>query len=139
MKKVPEDEQRPELEQLQKQNDELRSQLRLRDAKDAVTAALVKAESRSPELLWKTLQGDLEFDENGQVKNLDALVAGLKTSYPDQFGSPEPAPAPVGSIDAGIGHDQRKKALTKADIQRMTPDEINKNWSEISEVMSSGK
>lgn len=125
-----------ELERVKKENEDLRAANRLRDAKDSVTEALTKAGARSSELLWKTLAGDLEFDDKGNLKNLDALVTGLKTDYPDQFGEAKPDE----TIDGGAGQGGKGGTkLTKEAIEKMTPTEINENWEEVSKVLAAAK
>jgi hypothetical protein len=125
-----------ELDKIKKENEELRSANRLRDAKDAVIDALTKAQARSPLLLWKSVQSDLEFDDKGSLKNLDTLIKGLKTDFEDQFGQPKPE----GSVDGGAGQGgSSRNTLTIEQIKHMKPSEINENWKEVQAVMDAQK
>lgn len=136
LKKANDEKDLTELEKLQKENAELRDANRLRDAKESVVDALKKAGARSPELIWKALQGEIEFDDKGGLKNLDSLVTNYKTDFADQFGEPKPDQ----TIDAGAGQGgQPGTKLTEEAIKKMTPDQINENWAEVSKVLADAK
>lgn len=134
LKKANEEKDLSELERANKRIQELESGQRLRDAKDAVTAALTKAGARSPELIWQAMKGDLEFDDKGGVKNLDALVNSYKTDFADAFGIEKPGE----TINGGAGGQAATK-LTIEQIQKMTPEQINENWEEVEKVLKAGK
>lgn len=132
-KKFEDEKDLSELERLQKENDDLRSANRLRDAKDAVITALSKAGAKAPELLFRSIAGELEFDDKGGLKNVDALVTGLKTDYADQFGTSKP----TDGVDAGKGQDTSGTKLTQKALAAMTPEGINKlDWEEVSKVLA---
>lgn len=123
-----------ELDRIKKENEDLRAANRLRDAKDSVVDALTKAGARSTELLWKAIKDDLEFDDKGNLKNLDTLVTTIKTDYADQFGEPKPSE----TIDGGAGGGEGTKGkLTKEALAKMSPAEIQKlDWeTEVKPVM----
>ena len=133
-KKFEEEKDLEENERLKKELEERRNASRMRDAKDAGVEALKKAGARSPELLWKTIQSDIDFDEKGGIKNLDTLVTGLKDEYADQFGETKP----VDGIDAGKGKPSGE-GLTREKLEKMTPAEINElDWADVSKVMAAG-
>lgn len=74
----------------------------------------------------------VEFDEHGQPKSLDTAIASLLATYPylaKQSG------AGVGSMSPSMGtspaNPARPLPLTKAAIERMTPEQINTNWEAI--------
>lgn len=135
-KKFEEEKDLSELERLQKENEDLRSANRLREAKDAVVEALSKAGARSPELLYKSIKGDLEFDDKGGLKNLETLVTGLKSDYEDMFGTPKPEDG----IDAGKGQSGPTTALTEEKLKSMTPEQINElPWEDVSKVLAGTK
>ncbi|MCA0352004.1 MAG: hypothetical protein LCH85_08400 [Chloroflexi bacterium] len=72
-----------------------------------------------------------EFDEQGQPKPLDAAIASLLTTYPylaKPAAGGTAAPAPIGTSPANPA---RPPVLTKAAIERMTPEQINTNWDAI--------
>lgn len=134
LKKADDEKDLSDLERLQKENEELKAGNQLRDAKDTVIAALTKAGSKSPELLWKAMKGDLEFDDKGGLKNLDTLVASSKTDFADQFGEPKPD----STIEGGAGQQEKGAAgtLTKEKLAAMTPKEINElDWKDVKAVM----
>lgn len=131
-KKFDEEKDLSDLEKLQKENAELREANRLRDARESGVAALSKEGARSPELIWEALRGRLEFDDKGNAKNLDALVANFKTSYPEQFGIEKPGE----TIDGGAGQGAATGKLTREKLAAMTPAEIQKlDWEEVKKVM----
>ncbi|MEZ5421842.1 MAG: hypothetical protein R2682_01950 [Pyrinomonadaceae bacterium] len=135
-KKFEEEKDLSELERLQKENEELRNANRMRDAKDTVLDALIKAGARSADLLYRSIASDLEFDEKGNLKNVDALITSLKGDYADMFGTPKPQD----SIDGGKGQDDTSSKFTKKALEAMTPEEINKlDWTEVSKVLADPK
>jgi hypothetical protein len=123
-----------DLEKAQSRIKELEEANRTRDAKDTVVEALKKAGSKSPELLWKAMKSDLEFDDKGNLKNLDALVASSKTDFADQFGEPKPD----GTIEGGAGQQSTSASgLTKEKLAAMKPAEIQQlDWEEVKKVMA---
>lgn len=117
---------------LQTENADLKAAIRLRDARDAVTAELEKAGARSPELLWDALLDRLEFDGEGRPQNVAAIVAEFKVKYPEQFGTHV-----SGSIDGGAGQTATPR-LTREALRRMKPSEIAElDWAEVRRVLSS--
>lgn len=111
---------------------EYKTQLRMRDAKDIVIAALEKAGTKATGLMWNAIKGDLEFDDKGKLTNLDSLVKDLQADYPDQFGTPKPGE----SIDAA-GKTTGGGTLTKEKLAKMMPAEINAlDWEEVKKVMA---
>lgn len=133
-KKFDDEKDLSDLERLKKENEELKAATRMRDAKDSVLDALAKAGARSPELLYKSIASELEFDEKGNLKNVGALVEGLKGEYADMFGTPKPQDG----IDGGKGsRNQGDTKVTKKALEAMTPEEINKlDWAEVSKVLA---
>lgn len=125
-----------DLSDLEKANNrlkELEEQIRLRDAKESGLDALKAAGARSPELMWEVLRGRLEFDDKGNAKNLDALVASFKTTYAEQFGIEKPGE----TIDGGAGQPGTGTKLTKEKLAAMSPAEIQKlDWEEVKKVMA---
>jgi hypothetical protein len=120
-KKWEEEKDLTELERLKKENAELAASVRMRDAREDVMTALTAAGSNSPALAFEAIKGSLQFDDAGKLINSKDLIEGLKTNYPEQFGTPKP----LESIDAGKGGQPGEK-LTKEKLEKMTPDEINK-------------
>lgn len=122
-----------EEERLKAERDDLQKQLRMRDAKDEVVEALTKAGAKNASLLFRSVQGDLEFDEKtGKLSNLKDLLKDLQADFPDQFGIEKPEE----TIDGGKGKEQGGK-LTKEQLTKMSPAEINElDWEEVKKVMA---
>lgn len=116
------------------ENEGLRNTLRLRDARDEITAALSKAGARSPELLFNSAKDSLQFDGEGKVSNATALVEQLKRSFPEQFGAGAPS-----SIDGGAGRTNDAGYLTKEKLAMMSAHDIAKlDWQEVKRVLAEG-
>lgn len=123
-----------EMERIKKENEDLRAANRLRDAKDEVLAELTKAGNNSPELAFRAIQGDLQFDEKtGKLTNAKDLIDGFKTSYPEQFGTAKPA----GGVDAGAGGGEKGAGVTQAQLEKMTPQEVSAlPWDDVKAAMT---
>jgi hypothetical protein len=119
-----------ELLRLTDENAELRKTLGTERAKRIMTTELTAAGARSPELLFSSVSGEIEFDEQGEPANTAALIANLRSRHPEQFGT-QTAP-----IDAGAGM-IAKPALSRDALKRMKPAEIAKlDWAQVCEVLS---
>lgn len=122
-----------ELETLRRENEELRSAARLRNAREAIVNGLTTAGAFSPELLFSAVGGRVQFDDDGRPVNADELVADLRREFPEQFAAERPAAA----IDAGAGTQRQAKPLSRDALSRMSPDEIRRlDWAEVREVLS---
>jgi hypothetical protein len=116
---------------LQAETEQLRAEIRFGAARDSVLEELKRAGARSPRLLFESVKGDLEFDDEGKPANTAAIVGRLKTAFPEQFGSDAPQ-----SIDGGAGV-VRKPSLTREALKRMKPAEIAElDWSEVKRVLA---
>lgn len=122
----------PEAERLRAENIELKTEIRMRDARERMTELLEAAEANSPELLFGAVREDLQFSDDGELQNAAALVDRLKRQFPEQFGRPRPAP----SIDASAGTG-RTPLLSAESLARMTPEQIQKlDWVEVRSILS---
>lgn len=90
-------------ERLQSENETLKAQLaeltgkvRESTARDAVFAQSRKLGSPKPDLVWRLVRADLEFDDDGGVSNLDAVMKDVKAIAPELF-------RPAGNADSGAG------------------------------------
>jgi hypothetical protein len=121
------------LANLQAENETLRATIRQAEAHRRITGELAKAGARSPELLFASVRGDLQFAGDGSVVNTAALVARLRAQFPEQFGFDRPAP-----IDGGAGF-AAPPQLTKETLPKMRPAEIAAlDWADVRRVLAAG-
>ena len=122
-----------EVERLAAENEELRSEIRMRGAVYDIEKRLAAAGARSPGLLAKEAAGGFQFGEDGTLANPEGLIENLRRSYPEQFGRDVPA----GSIDAGAGRNAAPP-LNREALSRMTPNEIRElDWEEVRAALAS--
>ncbi|CAN5485661.1 hypothetical protein BH10ACI3_BH10ACI3_23110 [soil metagenome] len=120
------------LNELQKENEQLKATIRLDAAHRQITGELAKGGARSPELLFDAVKGDLQFAANGSVANAAALVERLKSGFPEQFGGGSMA----GSVDGGAGGTPTPQ-LSRDALAKMKPAEIAAlDWAEVKRVLS---
>jgi hypothetical protein len=121
-----------ELDELRRENEELKHNARLRTAREQMTTELKSAGARSPGLMFDSVTADVQYDDAGEPVNIAALVGNLKTKFPEQFGN-----TPSGSIDAGAGSGARPNFLTPERLARMKPTEIAKlDWADVRSVLT---
>lgn len=72
----------------------------------------------------------VELDDNGAIKDLDGLKAAVQKDYADFLATTDTQGVPPTNPPAGGG-----QAFTKGDIEKMSADEINKNWEAISKAL----
>jgi hypothetical protein len=121
-----------EAERLRAENDELRNSMRMRDAHEALIKELNAAGARSPELLFASVQTEIQFDGDGRAANIAAIATNLKQKFPEQFGSDQPA-----SIDAAAGRTSQNNFLTRDTLAKMTPQEIARlDWNDVRSVLA---
>lgn len=124
-----------ELDALRSENERLKETLKIREAREDLTAKLKFAGARSPELLFETAKETFKFTEDGKLEDADGIVADLKARFPEQFGKDE-APVSHTSIDAGSGR-VAQPALTREALAKMTPAAIAKlDWADVRRVLS---
>jgi hypothetical protein len=113
-----------------------KAQLAERDRRDTVKEAAEKAGIKNGKLFYNAYKDELETDDKGKITNLTEVLEAAKAEAPELFGTPQ-KPSP-GSADAGAGNDG-KTGLTKEQVEKMTPAEINANWEEVSKFLTSQK
>jgi hypothetical protein len=148
-----------DLANLQAENDSLRHELRLRNARDKLTRTLAAENARSPELLFEAASSRLSFDDTGNLQNLSEIIADIKSRFPEQFVvEDEQQTAPLLTkegwtperrsgwfssgestappINAGAGRSNIRPSLTKEMLAGMKPREIlSLDWNEVKQVM----
>ncbi len=72
----------------------------------------------------------VELDESGAIKDIDGINAAVQKDYADFIATSEDKPLPPNNPPAGGG-----QKFTVADIKKMSPEEINKNWEAISQAL----
>lgn len=89
------------LETLEKDNEAKAAALRERDARETVRDAATKAGASDPNLIYRTVKGDIEFDADGAPTNVESVIKDLKQTAPQLFRKS------TGPADAGGGREQR--------------------------------
>lgn len=72
----------------------------------------------------------VELDENGAIKDMDGLKAAVQKDYADFLATTDDKGVPPANPPAGGG-----QTFTRADIDKMSTEEINKNWEAISKAL----
>lgn len=120
-----------EISRLREENEQLRTNIRVAAAHRQITGELAAAGARSPELLFDSVKGDLQFADDGSLQNASAITAMLRSRYPEQFGTQAFA-----SIDAGAGVAQPPR-LTKEALAKMSPSEITAlDWEDVKRTLT---
>ena len=70
----------------------------------------------------------IDFDENGQAKNVEALLVSMLKERPYLAGTGASAMNPG-----------KTRRYSREEIERMSPAEINKNWDAIKDYLEGGK
>ena len=108
---------------------------RKRKALDAAfkTAGVQRDTFRASMLKAWDLEG-VELDDKGAIKDVDGLNAAIKKDYADFIATSEDKPLPKNDPPSGGG-----QTFTRADIEKMSVEEINKNWDAINKQLPSMK
>lgn len=70
--------------------EQLETQMREARAETAFLDAATKARARSPRTLFRAYRDAVEYGDDGQPTNIDALLAHLQADEPDLFAGPMP-------------------------------------------------
>lgn len=114
--------------------EELQAQLKQTQLDAAIRVALLGEKALDVDYLTFKLResGDLELDEQGNVKGWDDKIAGLKTKYPTQFESAG-RERRIEENRLGKGEEE-DKGVTKSDILKMPYAERAKFYNENKEA-----
>lgn len=96
----------------------------------AFEAAGVKRDTFRRSMLKAWDMDSVELDENGAIKDMDGLKAAVQKDYADFLATTDTKGVPPANPPAGGG-----QTFTKADIEKMSTEEINKNWEAISKAL----
>ena len=67
-----------EMNDLRTENDQLKTEIRLLNAREHILSALTGENARSPQLLFEACRDRLEFDDDGKLKSTADLISDLK-------------------------------------------------------------
>ena len=100
---------------------ELQQTLKQTQLDSAVKVALMDAKATDVEYMTFRLKekGDLELDENGQIKGIDDRLAGLKTQYPAFFNGADTKRSVV-PLDLPDRNTANNSAVTKESYDKMS-------------------
>ena len=104
--------------------------------RDAVRTALrnggVERQDFQDLILNSIKLDDIKVGEDG-IEDADAFIESTKSLYPSCFGTVQEGGTPPITPPSGSG-----KPLTRAQIERMSPDEINSRWDEVQQALGKG-
>jgi hypothetical protein len=135
-KKVKDAEEKAKLSEDERTKAELteaKQQLAERDKRDAAADLAAKAGVKNTRLFYSAYGSELELDAKGNISNFNEVLASAKADSPELFMKASP-----GSADGGQGNDT-PSTLTKEAIEKMSPDEMNKQWDAVSKFLASQK
>jgi len=120
---------REQLQTLEKEREQWAQEKRAQGLALAVHQAATKLGIVDPEVALALIQGKVEYDDKGSPQGVEEALAQLLESKPYLKASAQ-APTP-GATNPG-----RKPQLTREAIQRMSREEINARWDEVSAVLA---
>lgn len=113
---------------LRLENQRLKDDIRVREARESLAAAL--SDSHSPQLLFEAARPLLQFDDDNRLANLHAIVGELRRRYPEQFRA-------AGRQSIGAEAPTAAPMLDRETLARMRPAEIAKlDWGTVREVLA---
>lgn len=108
-----------------------------------VKEALTKAGAKDVDYALFKL-GQLETNKDGSVKDLDNKIKDLQANLPDYFTTDDNKggkPNDEGGykpIDNKLGAGGAPATFSRAEIEKMTPEQINENWEAVSATLEGG-
>lgn len=120
------------LADLERQQADAQRERQERTTRYEVMLAAGKVGIVDPEAAYRLLDLKvLEFDDEGNPQNVEAALGDLLKAKPFLAGTPMPAGGASTNPAAG-----RATRLTRDDIKKMSPEEINRRWDEVQAVLS---
>lgn len=122
------------------QVEQLQSELQQTKLESAIKVALLSEKAVDVDYLTFKLKekGELELDENGQIKGLDDKLSSLKIQFPTQFETSTQKKIEENKLEQGNG---QKTGFTRADLLKKPYAErmqiFNENPDAYNEVMNS--
>ena len=118
---------------IKEEYDNYKSEISAREttrAKQAAYREVLKAAGVSDKRIDSIIRvsdiDSVELDESGKIKEADKLAESIKNEWADFIVSTNTKGA-----DTATPPTNSKKSFSREDIDKMTPDEINKNWETI--------
>ena len=108
-----------------------------------VKDALTKAGAKDVDYALFKL-GQLETNKDGSVKDLDNKIKDLQSNLPDYFATADDKGGKADNeggykpIDNKLGAGGSPATFSRAEIEKMTPDQINGNWEAVSATLEGG-
>lgn len=108
-----------------------------------VKEALTKAGAKDVDYALFKL-GQLETDKDGNVKDLDNKIKDLQANLPDYFATDDNKGGKANDeggykpIDNKLGAGGAPATFSRAEIEKMTPEQINENWEAVSAALGEG-
>jgi flagellar biosynthesis GTPase FlhF len=120
---------RKEASEAKAQLEQMQSQLKERTIRAEVGALAAKLRLADVDAAYQLMnRGGVEFDEQGAPKNIEALLTSLVKDKPFLVSQ--------SGVTTSTTNPPRATALTKEQIARMSPDEINSRWDEVQRVLA---
>lgn len=132
-----------ELETYKSKAEKLESENKQLVINQQVSTALRDAGAKDVEYATFKL-GQLELDKDGNVKDLANKVKDLQSTLPDYFATKDDGKDkadPMNKfkpISPNLSKGDQTKSFTMAEIEKMTPEEINQNWDAVSVTLTQG-
>lgn len=132
-----------ELETYKSKAEKLESENKQLVINHQVSTALRDAGAKDVEYATFKL-GQLELDKDGSVKDLANKVKDLQSTLPDYFATKDDGKDkadPMNKfkpISPNLSKGDQTKSFTMAEIEKMTPEEINQNWDAVSVTLTQG-
>lgn len=108
-----------------------------------VKEALTKAGAKDVDYALFKL-GQLETNKDGSVKDLDNKIKDLQANLPDYFATDDNKGGKVDNeggykpIDNKLDAGGAPATFSRAEIEKMTPEQINENWEAVSAALGEG-
>lgn len=113
---------------------EYAGQMRAAAIKAEIAISANKRKIADPEVAFRLLdQSAIEFDDSGRPANLDAAIEDLTKRFPILISNNAPNPTPTNN-PARVN--DPAATLTREQVERMTPAEINENWDAVRRALS---
>lgn len=132
-----------ELETYKSKAEKLESENKQLVINQQVSTALRDAGAKDVEYATFKL-GKLELDKDGSVKDLGNKVKDLQSTLPDHFATQDDEKDKADPMDKfkpispNLSKGDQTKSFTMAEIEKMTPEEINQNWDAVSVTLTQG-